>query len=192
MLQLKPSTYVHKAEVLECAYSISQEEIKANVHFSLILDLCLRFLHLNKDKKLFFYLETPDGLSREADVSSDTFSKNPTQAFRVDFESFEKASALLFYFADLLLKDGLCRYKFGTNEGDEFSVGKYNIITVTGENVERYEELFINAKIPKTEKLITAYDTFSKETPGFTKSSSFKGISVMEIPEYLKMYGIIS
>jgi len=191
MLRLKQGSYVHKAHLLNMEYTVTEEGITANIDSDLILDICLRFLHINKDKSLYFYLETSDEQKREIDVSSDSTARNASVSYRIDFDSFEKASGVLFYFSDLIARDGICRFKFGTQDGDEIESGKYNIVKITSDDIEKYEKIFTLNEIPKVEKLTTAYDTFSKEHPGVSKRMTYKGMTVLDIPDALKAYGLI-
>ena len=188
MLHLKPSSYVKNAHLLKSEYAVKDGKIIANLDAPLILDMVLRFLYINKDKALSFYLETPDNLKAEADFTNDSTPKNPMFAFNASFESFEKASGVLFFFSEILAKDGLCRYKFRA-DNDEIYCEKYNIVTITCEDTEKYGKLLCDMKIPRTDNLVTAYDTFSKETPGMSKRVFYKGMSAKDLPQLFRQYG---
>ena len=191
MLQLKAGSYVSKNHLLKMEYTTNSDGISANIDTGYIPEICLRFLALNKDKRLYFRLETAEGLKREADFSPDETLQNSTVSYRVDFDSFEKASGVIFFFSDLLMRDGLCRFYFGSDDGDVLECGKYNTVNILCRDTSKYIEILEELEIPYTEKLVTAYDTFSKQSPGFSRRVVYKGVSVMDIPEALKMYGLI-
>ncbi len=191
MLYLKKGSHAPLTSTLEQGFVIHENEICANVHVQLLGDICLRFIMHNRDKKIYFYLETPDGLKKEVDTGSDNSVKNAVQSYRIDFPKAENACSLLFYFSDLLMSDGLCAFKFGTDDGEELLIGKYNIVKVRGEDISAYRQIFEKLDICEKSRLITAYDTFSKQSHGISRSTSFKGYTVLDIPEMLKVYGII-
>lgn len=192
MLQLKYGSYVRNNHLLKMEYSFTDYGIAANIDAALLLEICLRFLDINRNENLYFLIETADGLKRELDTSSDDSIRNSVFSFRTGFDSFEKASGVLFFFSDLLTKDGLCRFSFGCdNKNDEIQCGKYNTVKIRCDNKDKYVEIFEKLKIPYTDKLVTAYDTFTMDSPGISKKATHKGMSVTDIPEALKMYGLI-
>ncbi len=190
MLYLKRGSYAPLAFTLEQGFVIDNDEICANVNVGLLGDLCLRFIMHNCDKRLYFYLETPDGLTKEIETGENT-AKNAVQSYRIYFPNAESACSLLFYFADLLMKDGLCAFKFCTDDGEELEIGKFNVVKIRGKDLEEYKEVFEKLNIAQKDRLVTAYDTFSKHSRGISRSMSFKGYTVLDIPEMLKCYGII-
>ena len=191
MLQLKAGSYVYKNHLLNMEYTLTEDGISANIDAALIPEICLRFLDINKNERLYFRLETADGIKKEADVSPNGADRKASVSFRVDFDSFEKASGVLFFFSDLLTKDGLCTFFFGSDGGDIIECGKYNTVKISCRDNSKYVEVLKNLEIPYTEKLVTAYDTFSKQSPGFSRKVTHKGMMAEDIPEALKIYGLI-
>ena len=67
---------------------------------------------------------------------------------------------------------------------------KYNVITIYSQQLSNYSDFFEAHGIKKVESLITAWDTFSDETPGQAERCDYKGKSVYDLPEELKDRGM--
>lgn len=67
---------------------------------------------------------------------------------------------------------------------------KYNVVTIYSQQLSNYNEFFEAHGIEKVESLITAWDTFSDETPGQAERCDYKGKSVYDLPEELKDWGM--
>ena len=67
---------------------------------------------------------------------------------------------------------------------------KYNVVMIYSQQLSNYNEFFEAHGIEKVESLITAWDTFSDETPGQAERYDYKGKSVYDLPEELKDWGM--
>lgn len=191
MLYLKKCSFINGKGLLEMSCSRNGNTITANVHAPYILGMALHFLHLNKNEKVTFILKVQESANKELDYSKSDCESRERNHYRIPVESFEKATSILFFFSEILSKDGLCFFGFETESGDIFMSEKYNIITITSENIGKYDEIFEAVNMPKKDKIITAYDVMSKNNPGFSKAYTFKGVGVCDIPDLIKAYGII-
>lgn len=83
------------------------------------------------------------------------------------------------------------RFGYGCHESqDEIMLDKYNVITIYSQQLSNYSDFFEAHGIKKVESLITAWDTFSDETPGQAERCDYKGKSVYDLPEELKDRGM--
>lgn len=88
-----------------------------------------------------------------------------------------------------LLRDAIVKVKsFGTDY--DAMLDKYNVVTIYSQQLSNYNEFFEAHGIEKVESLITAWDTFSDETPGQAERCDYKGKSVYDLPEELKDWGM--
>ena len=98
---------------------------------------------------------------------------------------------LLERYGELLINDGMNRFGFGCHESqDEIMLDKYNVVTIYSQQLSNYNEFFEAHGIEKVESLITAWDTFSDETPGQAERCDYEGKSVYDLPEELKDWGM--
>ena len=98
---------------------------------------------------------------------------------------------LLERYGELLINDGMNRFGYGCHESqDEIMLDKYNVITIYSQQLSNYSDFFEAHGIKKVESLITAWDTFSDETPGQAERCDYKGKSVYDLPEELKDRGM--
>ena len=67
---------------------------------------------------------------------------------------------------------------------------KYNVMTIYSRKLSEYSDFFESHRIEKVDNLITAWDTFTNDTPGQAKRYDCNGISVFDLPEKLKGRGI--
>lgn len=103
----------------------------------------------------------------------------------------EECLVLLERYGELLINDGMNRFGFGCHESqDEIMLDKYNVVTIYSQQLSNYNEFFEAHGIEKVESLITAWDTFSDETPGQAERCDYEGKSVYDLPEELKDWGM--
>lgn len=106
-------------------------------------------------------------------------------------ESYKTCLVLLERYGELLINDGMNRFGYGCHESqDEIMLDKYNVITIYSQQLSNYSDFFEAHGIKKVESLITAWDTFSDETPGQAERCDYKGKSVYDLPEELKDWGM--
>lgn len=111
--------------------------------------------------------------------------------YYIDGCSQEKALAILMRTKDVLFQDGLSTFGYGCHiSRDEILFGKYNVLTVFSEDISQYHAFFDTHAIPKTERLLTAWDTFSVEHPGDSMCYTVGNKTIYDIPKQLKSWGM--
>ena len=63
-------------------------------------------------------------------------------------------------------------------------------MTIYSRNLTAFNDFFEAHEIEKTDHLITAWDTFTTETPGQSRRYDYNGKNVFDLPEELKEWGI--
>ncbi len=69
-------------------------------------------------------------------------------------------------------------------------IGKYNVATLFVCDPTVYRDFFAKLGIPETDKLVTAWNTFTKRHPGSPACCPVNGKDIYDIPELLKDRGI--
>lgn len=190
MLEMVKGCYVPCADKLkeECMYSNGY--ITANVNASKIEEIIQHFILMQKER-IFFILEL--SATAEEKIQTDkpfTFALRKS-VYYIDGLTNEQALILLTKYGELLINDGICRFGFGVHDNSaEIMLNEYNIMTLWTNNIEKYSLFFASHGIKATDKFISAWDTFSTETPGQCKSIKVNDISVYDLPEKLKEYGM--
>lgn len=94
-------------------------------------------------------------------------------------------------YGELLVNDGMNRFGFGCHEsGDEIMLDKYNVVTIYSRTLSKYNDFFEAHEINRVSQLVTAWDTFSDDTPGQAERYDYNGKSVYDLPDVLKDWGI--
>lgn len=87
--------------------------------------------------------------------------------YYIDGCTQEECLVLLEKYGELLVNDGMNRFGFGCHEsGDEIMLDKYNVVTIYSRILSKYNDFFEAHEINRVSQLVTAWDTFSDDTPG--------------------------
>ena len=193
MLELKKGCHVPFPEKLFEQYEIQGNAIYANVNASKVLGMMRHFIEIH-DEPLFFVLELPckdeDGITESKMIAN---AADDTDVFFVDNLNAEKVSEWLDALGDFLVDDGMNIFGVGAHESrEELLFGKYNFMTLYTIYLEKYHDFFEKFGIERTERLVTAWDTFDHDHPGecILLHHPKTGKTVYDIPEMYKEYGM--
>lgn len=93
-------------------------------------------------------------------------------------------------YGELLANDGLVRFGFGLQDNSaEIMSDSYNVVSIYT-NDKKYSQLFQKLSITRSDKIKTAWDTFSADAPGKCSVIEVDGKSIFDLPEELKDKGI--
>ncbi|MCM1267180.1 MAG: hypothetical protein NC302_04670 [Bacteroidales bacterium] len=189
-LKLKAGAKVSSSDVLYEGYEIGDNHITANVGIDKVESVFQHFIAMNKEL-MFFILELPASADDETEVAPGVVDALHKDIYYIDGCSQEEALTILIRVGDLLYNDGLSSFGFGLHEsGDEIMFGKYNVLTIYSQNIEKYSDFFKAHKIEQADNLITAWDTFTKESPGESSRYDKDGKSVYDIPKQFEEWGM--
>ena len=149
--------------------------LMANVDVEKIKEVFQHFIVMH-DEPLFFILELPVTCDRENPVAPGILEETHKDVYYIDGCSQEECLVLLERYGELLINDGM--------------LDKYNVVTIYSQQLSNYNEFFEAHGIEKVESLITAWDTFSDETPGQAERCDYEGKSVYDLPEELEDWGM--
>ena len=160
----------------------------ANVSVEKTIDVLKEFVRM-QDDLVFFFLELPTNLNDEP--KKDKVTNFHKDIYYMDGLTKEESFSFLDSVGELLANDGLCKFGFGSQgNNDEIMVGKYNVITISCQKNNTYENLFHKNNIKQTENLVIAWDTFSEESPGVSEKIELSGKDVYSIIDDFKDWGI--
>lgn len=187
MLELKKGAIVTCADKLSEGYKINEFALISNINTSKIESVIVDFINMNINELFFFILEIPAPFNDE-DVQNSAFKKD---VYYIDGITMDQCFFLLDKYGELLIEDGISSFGFGIFESNEEIMSeKYNIVTLYTNDHEKYFPLMEKNKIPRNDDLKTAYETFTKDSPGQCVRIEVNGKSVFDLPEELKSYGL--
>lgn len=190
MLNMVKGCRVPFPEELSEGYEILDGRIVANVDAEKLLDVFKFFIVLNRDKRGFFFLELPVNRDEEVPKRPGVVETFHRRVYYIDDLPPEESFAILRRSGDLLINDGLSAFGFGFQTRDEIMLDKYNIVTISSPEVEKYAEIFLPLEIPRVENLVTAWDTFTQDNPGIAERVEIDGKTVFDLPEEYRDWGI--
>lgn len=191
MLNLVKGCKISLPEKLNEGYEISSEmAVTANVNTEKLFDVFQHFIFMH-DEPLFFILELPVTIDREQSVAPGVVENLHNDIYYIDGCSRENCLTLMERYGELLINDGISKFGFGGHEShDEIMLDKYNVVVIYSRKLSNYDGFYEFHGIKKVEKLTTAWDTFTQETPGRSERCDCNGKSVFDLPEELKEWGI--
>ena len=191
MLNLGKGYKISAPEKLDEGYELTSEvSITANVNVEKILEVFQHFIVMH-DEPLFFILELPVTSDREQPIAPGIVEELHKDVYYIDGCTREECLVLMDRYGELLINDGISKFGFGGHKSqDEIMLDKYNVVAIYSQQISGYDDFFEPHEIDKVDNLITAWDTFTEETPGQSERCDYDGKSVYDLPEELEEWGI--
>lgn len=191
MLDLIKGVEIPNSDKLEEGYNIKENCITMNVNYYKIRRLINDFININKEEKMFLFIEVPTNLEDE-EVEENIIKELHNDVYYLDYLSNTDLKSILDVYDDILINDGLVNFGIGTFSGDEIGKYKYNIMNIntSEEKLYMYENMLKNNNIYFNADLITAYDLINKNNPGISNSYKSNGISIYDVIDELKRQGL--
>ena len=145
----------------------------------------------NYVEALYFVLETPCKQDEELELNkNEGHFVFHNKVYYIDGCSNELISQILNDDLDILCNTGLVRFGFGTHSNNfEIFISKYNVVSIYGDH-EKNDEILKMSNINKLDQFITAWETFSQNSPGETIVNIKNGKDVNFLLNKYKQYGI--
>lgn len=189
-MKLKSGCKVPFPDKLEEGYMVMGNQIIANVDIDNIKSIMQHFIVMHKEP-LFFILELPASLNDETETAPGIVEKLHKDIYYMDGCSQEEALVVMSRVGNLLFNDGLSAFGYGGHEsGDEIMFGKYNVLTIFSQNIEKYDEFFASHEIKKKSDILTAWETFDENHPGSSERVVIEGEDVYSIPKRFEEWGM--
>ena len=175
--------------VLE-GYSYEAPWFTANVDTDKIREVLEHFISIHQEP-LFFILELPSRKEDETEIRPGVVEKLHKDVYYLGGRTQEDALALLHRFGDVLIRDGMSAFGFGCHQShEEIMVGQYNVVSIYSGNEKAYEGFFECHGIKRTQPLVTAWNTFTKDAHGECERIETDGKSVFDIPDICAEWGM--
>lgn len=190
MLKFRKGCMVPFPEKVHEGYEINNNRIIANIDADKIEDLLLAFIKMHNEP-LFFILEIPSKQNDEVEIKSGIVESFHKDIYYIDGCTQEEAFVIVSRIGKLLVNDGLSAFGFGCHfSQDEIVIGKYNVVTIYSQDIEKYNTLLEKHKIKHVDKIVTAWDTFTQNNPGKSERIETDGKDIFDIPEMFADWGI--
>lgn len=174
MLKMIKGAQVPNAEILNEGYEEFRNEkyqsFLMNVNADKIKKVFEIFINQNNGD-LFLILEVPCNKSEEHLDENGNLIDFHSNIYYLDNINQEKALDILNKYEELL-EDGMVAFGFATHKScNELMKYKYNVLQLMSTDISKYYKLMQDNNIPKVEKLLTAWDTFSKDNNQYGEST---------------------
>ncbi|SET85652.1 hypothetical protein [Lacrimispora sphenoides] len=188
-MKLKSGCNVPFPEQLEEGYMVKDNQIIANIDIDSIESVMQHFIVMHKEP-LFFILELPASVD-ETEISPGIVEKLHKDIYYIDGCSLDEALVIISRVGALLFNDGLSSFGYGGHEsGDEIMFGKYNVLTIFSQDIEKYDEFFSAHDIKKKYDILSAWETFSEKHPGTSDRVTIDDKDVFSIPKQFEDWGM--
>ena len=190
MLKMRKGSKVPFPEKLSEGYIYQEPVFYANVGADKLEALMEHFIRIH-DEPLFFILELPANRDDETQIRPGVVNAFHKDVYYIDGCTQQEALSILHRTAAIMINDGLCNFGFGGHlSHDEIMLEKYNVIKVWTRNKDAYADFFEKHMIQPVDDLVTAWETFTDETPGESMAVETDGKRIYDIPEMLQDFGI--
>ncbi|MDO4270907.1 MAG: hypothetical protein Q4C72_08305 [Eubacteriales bacterium] len=149
------------------------------------LTLNLSFEKLDGFVRAFYAeLSAPLFLAVHPDAESD-------EVWYLDGMSKKQLAMILDGYGELLYQDGLSAFAIASHETEEeIFIQKYKVISIYSPRLERFLPLLEQFGVAPTKHLVTAWDTFSGDTPGAAERLEIAGQTVPDMIGELQKIGM--
>nr|WP_295945633.1 hypothetical protein [uncultured Agathobaculum sp.] len=175
MFQTAAGVRVPFPEKLSEQYQLDGDTLTSNLSFEKLADF-VRAFYAELDEPLFLAIH-PDAESAEV--------------WYLDNMTKKQLTMILDGYGELLYQDGLSAFAIGSlATEEELFVQKYKVLSIYSPKISRFAKLLERFGVSRTSKLVTAWDTFSKEYPGEAQRLEIAGQTVPDMIKELQKIGM--
>lgn len=175
MFQTAAGVTVPFPDQLREQYQIDGNNLTCNLSFEKLSD----FIH-----SYYASLTEPLFLAIHPDAEQE-------EVWYLDGMTKRQLTMILDGYGELLLQDGLSAFAIGSlATEDELFVQKYKVLSLYSPDIRRVEKLMARFEVPRTDKLVTAWDTFSEAHPGSAQRLEIAGMTVPDMITDLQKIGM--
>lgn len=197
MFNLIKGAKINENIALKEEYEINGNWIYANISAENIRRIINQFIEIENTELFCLFIEIPANMTDENVIRKTEDGYCVTEKMHKDIYYLDDISAkdlneLLNVFEDILINDGLSSFGVLSQKGNEIGKYKYNVMGAysDGEDLSPIIEAFYNVKIPRTDKLVTAWDYFTQDNPGESELYKKDGKTIYDVVETLKEVGM--
>ncbi len=113
------------------------------------------------------------------------------EVWYLDGMTKKQLAMILDGYGELLYQDGLSAFAIGSLQTEEeIFVQKYKVVSIYSANIQRFVPLLERFGISRTDKLLTAWDTFSEDHPGEAQRLQVAGQTIPDMIAELQKIGM--
>jgi len=190
MLKMIKGCKIQNAQQLQEQYEVNEFVMNANVNADKMEEVIQHFINMQNDP-MFFILELPTNENAEKELKKNYSDPMHKDIYYIDGLNKNEALILLMRYGNLLINEGLSSFGFAAQDNTaEIMVGKYNVVTLWSNTMEKYDGFFEAHDINMTNNLVTVWDTFNDKTPGESFCYEVDGKRVYSLIDELKDRGL--
>ena len=175
MFQTAAGVTVPFPDQLREQYQIDGNNLTCNLSFEKLSD----FIH-----SYYASLTEPLFLAIHPDAEQE-------EVWYLDGMTKKQLTMILDGYGELLLQDGLSAFAIGSlATEDELFVQKYKVLSIYSPQPAQAKKLLTRFEVPRTDKLVTAWDTFSEQHPGSAQRLEIAGMTVPDMIADLQKIGM--
>lgn len=175
MFQTAAGVTVPFPDQLREQYQIDGNNLTCNLSFEKLSD----FIH-----SYYASLTEPLFLAIHPDAEQE-------EVWYLDGMTKRQLTMILDGYGELLLQDGLSAFAIGSlATEDELFVQKYKVLSIYSPQLARAEKLLARFEVPRTNKIVTAWDTFSEAHPGSAQRLEIADMTVPDMIADLQKIGM--
>lgn len=146
-----------------------------------------------------FYKALPEPLSLVMQLPLSIYEENKMgfeeilhqEVLYLDGQTQSQINMIMASYGQLLLSDGLSQFAIASHQShEEIFVQEYKVVSIYSKMPEKYAALLTKYGLHKTDRLITAWDTFSQDYPGECRSVCIEGLDAYHVADVLKKQGM--
>ncbi len=189
MFQTAPGvTIPFSNKILEEYQIFEGESICANVSYEKLSALVTNFYQALPEP-LFLVMQLPLSIDEENKMGFEEILHQ--EVLYLDGQTQSQIDTIMTSYGQLLLSDGLSQFAIASHQShEEIFIQKYKVVSIYSETPERYAVLLTKYGLHKTDHLITAWDTFSKDYPGDCRRICIEGLDAYNVADILKKQGM--
>lgn len=189
-MKFKQGCQVPNPDIINESFMTKEQYILANVDSAHLLNVLLTFID-NIEEPGFLFLEVPLNSQEESKLrksNQDPFHKG---IYYLDNLSKAIMKSIIECYKTVLLQDGLIHFGFASHRTkEEIVIGKYNVVTIYSRNLSKWANILSNLSIPKVERIVSAWDTFTETNPGQSFAIKDENLDIYVVLEELQKNGL--
>jgi len=189
-MQLAAGITLPFPEKIREEFQVYEHCIRFHISFEKIGAMLDEFL-AQLQEPLFVVLQLPLSRQEEEALRMEGAETLHQKVCYLDGQTKGQVQEILRQHGELLLNDGISQFGIASHAThDEMFIQKYKLIDIYCGNPQAYYEFLKKYGLVRTDKLLTAWDTFSRKTPGEARSIQINGIRVYEVYDELVKQGM--
>ena len=192
MYQIIQGAQIPGSENLREGYRRDGSWLYANVSAERLDSLFRTFLRREGSELFSLFLEQPSNLQDESPLPEGTIETFHVDVYYLDGISENDAIHLLDLFGPLLIHDGMVRFGFASERGNELGKYKFGEIYAFSHSgdLRTLRKVFETAELKEIPDLKGPWDLISRETPGRSWAITLEDRKVSDVIEALKQVGL--